>query len=152
MVLRRTATGAKRPFRLGGASVIAPVAFVIGSLIVYFTGWATDSKLLIAILIGVVLYLVVSAFPSSTVERPTGQSIKSGLWMVVYLLAMLGMVYFGSSKLNELKNVIPYPLDLVVVIVLSIIFFYWGVASGFRTDDVGEAIGNVDAETSSRIV
>lgn len=152
MVLRRTATGAKRPFRLGGASVIAPVAFVIGSLIVYFTGWATDSKLLIAILIGVVLYLVVSAFPSSTVERPTGQSIKSGLWMVVYLLAMLGMVYFGSSKLNELKNVIPYPLDLVVVIVLSIIFFYWGVASGYRTDDVGEAIGNVDAETSSRIV
>ncbi len=152
MVFRRTAPEAKRPFQLGGAGIIAPVAFVIGSLIVYFTGWATDSKLLIAILIGVVLYFIVSfGFPGATLERPSSQSIKSGLWMVVYLIAMLGMVYFGSSKLGELKNVIPYPLDLVVVIVLAIIFFYWGVASGYRTSYLEDALANLGDGSKSKV-
>lgn len=63
--------------------------------------------------------------------------------MIVYLLAMLVMIYLGSSKLGELKNAIPYPFDLIVVIILGLIFFYWGAASGYRTKDVEEALESI---------
>ena len=142
-VLRRTAPEAKRPFKLGGSGIIAPAAFAIGTLIVYFTGWATDSKLLIALLVGVVLYAIVSGVSPNSIRRPDAQSIRSGVWMIVYLLAMLVMIYLGSSKLGELKNAIPYPFDLIVVIILGLIFFYWGAASGYRTKDVEEALESI---------
>ncbi len=143
-VLRRTAPDARRPFKLNGSGIIAPTAFAIGTLIVYFTGWVTDSKLLIAILLGVVLYAIAAAVSPNSIQRPDGQSVKSGVWLIVYLLAMLGMTYVGSSKLGELKNIIPYPMDLIVVIILALIFFYWGVASGYRTKDVGAALEAID--------
>ncbi|AEW04222.1 amino acid permease-associated region [Sulfobacillus acidophilus DSM 10332] len=147
-VLRRTAPEAKRPFVLGGAGIIAPVAFVIGALIVYFTGWNVDHKLLITLLVGVILYAIFSAAMPDQIRRPDGQALKSGIWLVVFLLAMLVMTYAGSKNLGELKNLIPYPWDLVVVIVLSLIFYYWGVASGYRTKEVGEALESVAIEAT----
>ncbi len=139
-VFRKTAPKGRRPFRLSGAGLIGPVAYVIGSLIVYWTGWKIDSKLLIAILIGIVLYVIFSLAMPEQIQRPTAQAVKSGMWMVVYLIAMLALSYLGSSQLGGLKNVIPYPWDMVVVIILSLIFYYWGVASGYHTPDLDEAL------------
>ncbi|PWI57036.1 APC family permease [Sulfoacidibacillus thermotolerans] len=142
-VLRKTASEAHRPYHLSGASLIAPIAFVIGSLIIYWTGWATDSKLLIALLIGVVIYAFFALIMPNEIRRPDAQSIKSGIWLILFLLAMLGLTYIGSAKLGELKNWIPYPWDMVVVAIVSLLFYYWGVASGYRTADVVEALENI---------
>ncbi len=139
-VLRKTVPDAKRPFTLKGLGIISPIAFIIGSYIVYWTGWATDWKLYIALLVGIVLYLIVSGIAPNSIRRPDAQSYKSGIWLVVYLIAMLVMSYVGSSTLGELKNYIHYPWDLVAVLVISLIFYYWGVASGYRTKDVDEAL------------
>ena len=86
------------------------------------------------------LYLIVSGIAPNSIRRPDAQSYKSGIWLVVYLIAMLVMSYVGSSTLGELKNYIHYPWDLVAVLVISLIFYYWGVASGYRTKDVDEAL------------
>ncbi|RIV22053.1 APC family permease [Alicyclobacillaceae bacterium I2511] len=137
-VFRKTVPEGRRPFRLAWAGVINPAAFVIGSLIVYWTGWNIDSKLLIAILIGVVLYLFFAWVMPEQIQRPNGQSIKSGMWMVFYLIAMLIVSYLGSSQLGGFKNIIPYPWDMVVVIVVATAFYYWGVASGYHTPDIDE--------------
>ncbi|RIV16804.1 aspartate:proton symporter, partial [Alicyclobacillaceae bacterium I2511] len=135
---------ASRPYRLKGDSIIAPIAFVIGSLIVYWTGWKIDSKLLIALLIGVVLYAIFSAAMPKEIERPTVQTVRSGIWMVVYLLVLLALTYLGSSTLGEKTNTIKYPWDMVVVIVFALGFYYWGVASGHHTADVDEALESVE--------
>ncbi len=143
-VLRRTIPDANRPYRLGGLQVIAPIAFVIGSLIIYWTGWAYDWKLLVALLIGVVLYLIFSRVAPEQIEAPDRQSLRAGLWMVIYLITMLAMSYFGSARFgaafSHSKGVIQYPWDLVVVIILALAFYYWGVASGYRTPMVEEAL------------
>ncbi|WP_109430732.1 amino acid permease [Sulfoacidibacillus thermotolerans] len=139
-VLRRTASEAKRPFSLKGYSVIAPIAFVIGSMIIYWTGWNTDWKLMVSILVGVMLYLLFSVVLPQQIKRPDRQAFKSGVWLIMYLFTMLLLTYVGSTKLGEFKNYIPYPWDLVVVTVVSLGFYYWGVASGYRTHEVGEAI------------
>lgn len=145
-VLRKTIPNATRPYRLAGSSVIAPVAFIIGSLIVYWTGWKIDSKLLIALLIGVALYAIFSFAMPNEIERPTKKTILSGIWMIVYLIVLLVMTYLGSSTLGEKSNFIKYPWDMLVVIILSLLFYYWGVASGHHTDTVDEALEAVDIE------
>ncbi len=143
-VLRRTAGEAFRPYRLKGASIIAPLAFVIGSLIIYWTGWVIDSKLLIALLIGIVIYAIFALSMPNQIERPSMQSMVSGLWLIVYLITMLALTYVGSTKLGELKNWIPYPWDMVTVAIISLLFYYWGVRSGYRTTDVGEALEAIE--------
>ncbi|CAB1130225.1 putative amino acid-proton symporter YbeC [Candidatus Hydrogenisulfobacillus filiaventi] len=146
-VLRRTAPDAHRPFRLGALGFWAPVAFIIGSLIIYWSTWAVDSKLLIAVLIGIVLYALAAAVAPRAIDRPTPQTIRAGIWLVVYLLAIS---YFGAGRFgaayNGGKGLIHYPLDLVVVAVMSLIFYYWGVASGIETKDTQEALEAI-AET-----
>lgn len=145
---RKIAPEAHRPFTLGGANIISPVAFVIGSLIIYWTGWTTDYKLLLTVLIGVVLYLVASLAAPKSIRPPDTQSLKSGVWLVVYLLLMLGMSYFGSARFGSpitnakgtAVGMIHYPLDLVFVIVIGIVFYYWGVASGYKTKHMEEAL------------
>jgi amino acid transporter len=138
--LRRTHPDANRPYRLGGLNIIAPIAFVIGSLIVYWTGWTTDWKLLIALLVGVVLYFIFSAAMPEEIQKPDAASVKAGIWLIVYLLVMLAMSYFGSKNFGAPTNAIPYPWDLIVVIVLSLGFYYWGVGSALKTQATDEAL------------
>ncbi|MDA8197231.1 MAG: APC family permease [Actinomycetota bacterium] len=146
-VLRKTHPEANRPFKLGGMSVIAPLAFVIGSLIIYWTGWAIDWKLIVAILGGSVIYALASAGKNTTLNKVDAASLKSATWLIVYLLAMLAMTYFGSatfgSPYNHGKGLIHYPLDLIVVAAMALGFYYWGVASGRKTEDGVEALRQI---------
>ncbi len=146
-VFRRTMPDVPRPIRLPGLAWIAPLAFIGASLIIYWDGWVADEKLLGIILIGVVLYLIISAIIPRTIARPSLQSFKSSVWLVVYLLFMLAMSYYGSgvfaAPANHGKGFVPYPWDLVVIAVFSLGFYYWGVRSGYRSkaaDEVMEAL------------
>lgn len=149
-VLRKTVPNARRPFKLKGNAVISPIAFVVGSLIIYWTGWNTDSKLLVTILVGLLLYLLFSWLIPNEINRPSKASIKGGIWLIVYLLSMLVLTFIGSTKLGELHNYIPYPWDIFVVIAISIVFYYWGVASGFKTEDTEEALEAVTQMETQR--
>ncbi len=146
-VLRKTEPEAKRPFRLAGMEVIAPLAFVIGTLVIYWTGWAIDWKLIVAVLGGSAIYAIASSGKNTTLNRVDAASFKSAIWLIVYLLAMLAMTYFGSAtfgaQYNHGKGLIHYPLDLVVVVAMALVFYYWGVASGRKTEDGVEALKQV---------
>ncbi len=143
-VFRRTMPTMPRPIRLRGLSWIAPLAFIGASLIIYWDGWVADEKLLGIILIGVVLYLIISAIVPQSIARPSAQSFKSSVWMVIYLLFMLAMSYYGSgvfgAPANHGKGFVPYPWDLVVIAVVSLGFYYWGVASGYRSKAADEVL------------
>lgn len=124
---RRTAPDMKRPFRLGGMNVIAPLAFVIASLIIYWTSWGIDDWL-IGLQIGVwLIYLIFNgSMPKNKV--PFAQQFKSSLWLIVYyavllLISRLGDPVFGGA------GVIAAPWDQILVIIISLFAYYWGVAS-----------------------
>ena len=53
--LRRSDPERLRPYRLPGVSVIAPLSFVAAGLIIYWSGWETVWKLLVAVAIGFVV-------------------------------------------------------------------------------------------------
>ncbi|MDA8396854.1 MAG: APC family permease, partial [Actinomycetota bacterium] len=148
-VLRKTHDDAHRPFRLGGLSVISPLAFVMGTLIIYWTGWNIDWKLVLAILVGTIIYAIAASRSGTSLQKVDGASMKSAAWLVLYLVFLLAMTYFGSSAFgapyNHGKGLIEYPLDLVVVAVAGFIFFYAGVASGRRTEESEAAVANAAA-------
>lgn len=143
-VFRKTLPDMPRPIRLWGLHWIAPLAFIGASLIIYWDGWVSDEKLLGIIFGGVILYLIISAIVPRSIAQPSAQSYKSSIWMVVYLLFMLAMSYYGSgvfgAPANHGKGFIPYPWDLVVIAVVSLGFYYWGVASGYRSKAADEML------------
>jgi hypothetical protein len=58
-----------RPYRLKGAAVIAPVAFIAANEIIYWTSWQTVEKLLLAIVAGLVIVGIAQVF-GRPMERP----------------------------------------------------------------------------------
>lgn len=152
-VLRKTHPEAHRPFRLGSIEIVAPLAFVIGTLIIYWAGWGVDWKLIVGVLGGTAIYAIAASLPNSKLDPVDAASLKSGAWLVVYLLAILAMTYFGSaafgSPYNHGKGLIEYPTDLIVVAVLALIFYYWGVQSGRTTEHGNNAFESADADRLS---
>lgn len=123
--LRKNAPELHRPFRLSGMEVISPLSFVFASLIVYWTGWKTDSWLLGIQIIMFILFLVFrNAAPKSV---PFVQQIRSSLWLVSYYLVILILSYLGTF---QGKGILPTPYDQIAVAIVSIFIYYWGVNSG----------------------
>src|SRR6516162_5922346 len=58
---------AERPYRMPGAAVLSPVAFIVASLIVYWSGFETVWKLGVAILLG---YIVILSYTADRPELP----------------------------------------------------------------------------------
>lgn len=132
MVLRRTASHLPRPVKLGNAGVITLLAFVVGSLIIYWASWSANKYALGAIALGVVIYLVMYLRGGAK-----AQEVKSGIWLVGYLVVMGLISFLGSSTFGG-KNVLPAPWDTIVIVIASVAFYYWGIASGIETDAVRE--------------
>jgi amino acid transporter len=56
LVLRRNQPTLRRPFRLWGAEILAPIAFICSNWIIYWTGFRTNSFLFALIAAGFALY------------------------------------------------------------------------------------------------
>lgn len=143
MVLRRTASHLPRPIKLGNAGLVSLLAFVIGSLIIYWASWTYNVWALGAIAIGAVIYLVMYM-----VGGKTAQEVKSGIWLVGYLVAMGLISYLGSSTFAG-QNVLPAPWDTIAIVIVSVIFYYWGIASGIETEAVREMTSASEATPSA---
>jgi hypothetical protein len=108
-----------------GTTVIAPVSFVIATLILY---WATWTELRIALpllLIAVVLYAV----NMRTSERRTASlraDVRAGAWLVAYLALVLLLSAIGSRHFGG-TGLIPAPWDSVVVAAIGLAAYFRGV-------------------------
>lgn len=147
-VFRRYYNEHHRPYRLGGANIVAPIAFVMGEFIIYFSGWVTIWKLSAGLLIGFVIYLIWS-LAKKDLAQFDAKAWKQGIWIIVFVAVNFVMSYVGSARFggqyNHLKGLIHYPWDLVTVLVIGIVFYYWGAASGKPSDETMEALDRVSA-------
>jgi amino acid transporter len=128
---------ANRPYRLPWAAVVAPVAFIIASIIIYWTGIETIWKLGVCIVIGYVLIGASMAFDS---ERPP-LDWKSAQWLPVYLIGMgiiswQGQFSGGAVAAPVNTNRIPFGWDMLVVAAFSLIIYYWAQATRLPRDEM----------------
>lgn len=153
VVLRRTEPQARRPFRLAGMGVVAPAAFVIGSLIIYWTGWKVDWKLAVAILGGAAIWAIAVKGSGGALAELKAADVTAAAWLIVYVLFMLAATYLGSARFgspfDHAHGLVHYPFDLVGVTIGSLVFYYWGVASGRRSAEGTAAIERVESELAA---
>ncbi len=146
---RRTAPDMHRPFRLGGMSVIAPLAFIIATLIIYWTGWGIDNWLLGTQIVVWFIYVAISrVMPKDSVSFE--QQVHSSVWLVVFYVGLWLLSHFGSSAFGGL-NTIAGPWDQILVAIWALIGYYWGVSSALPTTNIQneESEETIDGEVAS---
>ncbi len=127
--LRRTAPAAPRPLSISSMPIIAPIAFIFGSLLVYWSRWPLNGQILLLVLLVLPLYLIAEARAG---WKDTTRHLRSGAWLVVYLLCMALLSYLGGKPFGGL-GLIPYGWDMLLVGLLAVVFYLWGIASGDPT-------------------
>lgn len=135
MTLRRTGKLLYRPIKLKGLSIIAPCGFVFASLTLYWARWPLTGQVLLFIMIGLPIYFY---YQIKVKWKGFRKNFLAGLWMVVYLLCMMGVSYLGSNKFGG-RNIIPFGWDMLLIAGLSLVFYFWGFKSGFETEYLQEA-------------
>ena len=138
---------ANRPYRLPGAMVIAPLAFVISDLLIYWSGFEVVWKLGIVLVIGYVIIGIAMAFDP---QRPPIQW-KSALWLPVWLIG-LGIIswqgqYAGGAVLAPINtNNIPFWWDIVVVAAFSLAIYYWAMYTKLPRAEMLELVDRQSGE------
>ncbi|CAC11289.1 amino acid transporter related protein [Thermoplasma acidophilum] len=140
MNLRKQAPELKRPFRLPAADVFAPIAFILASEAVYWTGWPTTLYLAIGIFAGLVLYGILAALHK--IEQSfNSTNVKAGLWVPFFIIVLTVLSYLGEYGGID---VIKFPLDLIVVAIVSALFYFWAIRSGIKTEEIAAMVANED--------
>jgi amino acid transporter len=119
---------ASRPYRMPYAAVLAPLAFVVADLLIYWSGFEVIWKLGIVLVIGYVLIGVSMAFDP---QRPP-LDWKSATWLPAWLIGLgilswQGQYSGGAVKTPVNTNNIPFWWDIVAVAGFSLIIYYWAM-------------------------
>ncbi len=132
MTLRRTAPELNRPFRLAGLPIIAGVAFIMSAELLYWAKWPLTGQIILLMVVALPVYFY---YQFKSGWHDFGRQMKGAWWLVFYLISLALMSYIGSAKFGGL-NYIHYGWDLAVVAVIGLVFFLWGVKSGWRTPSI----------------
>jgi amino acid transporter len=139
-VFRRQLPEANRPYRAPGGGVLAPIAFVVANLLILWSGWTTDWKLGVAILIGYVILITNRVFKLN----PTAPQLdfSAAQWLPVYLVGMGLIVYL--SDFGPLKSpVFPLWWDMLVVAAFSLVVFYWALRVALPAERIQSMVDEV---------
>ncbi len=139
-----------RPYRLGGAVVLAPLGFIIANFIIYWSGFEVIWKLGICIVIGYVIIGVLMIFDQ---QRPKMDAAawRAASWLPVYLIGM-GIIswqgqYSGGAVLAPVNtNHIPLWADLGIIAAFSLVIYYWAMAVKLPREEMLEIVGEQSGE------
>ena len=132
IVLRRTAPSLHRPLRVPGLPVLAPMAFVLATLMLFWARWPHTGQIMLLLILPLPVYLYYQAKGN---WRDFGRQLRASWWLLAYLIAITVLSWAGSKEF-EGHDYIGYGWDQLCVAVTSLAFYFWGVRSGWRTPAV----------------
>jgi amino acid transporter len=132
---------ADRPYRLPAANIVAPIAFVVANLLIYWSGFEVIWKLGIVLVIGYIVLGVSMAFDRN---RPP-IDFKSATWLPVWLIGMgiiswLGQYDGGAVAPPVNTKTIPFWWDIVVVAAFSVIIWLWAMRTKLPREEMLELV------------
>jgi amino acid transporter len=125
---RRQLPDADRPYRMQAAWFLAPAAFVVSDLLIYWSGFEVIWKLGIVLVIGYVLIGIGMAFDP---QRPP-LDWKSAVWLPAWLIGM-GLIswqgqYSGGGVAAPVNTGhIGFWWDMLIVAGFSLAIYYWAM-------------------------
>ena len=133
--LRRTAGLMPRPLRLPGLRVVAALAFIFATELLYWAKWPLTGEIILLMVVALPVYLY---YQGKAGWPDFARQLKGAYWLIAYLPMIALVSWAGSEKFGG-RNYLVWGWDLVVVAALGLVFFAWGNASGWRTPAVEEA-------------
>lgn len=116
MALRHIAPDYPRTFRLPVAPLLAGLGFVIASLMVFWSGWATAWRLLALLAVGLVLFLGRLA-----VVGKEELDLRGALWFAPYILGVAGLALV--SEYQGGLGLVPEPYPSILTAVFAAVIF-----------------------------
>ncbi|SEP44621.1 Amino acid transporter [Amycolatopsis saalfeldensis] len=117
--------------RLRGMRIIAPAAFVVSSLVIFWATWTDLRGTIPVMVVAIGWYCAAAARRRRSRGGPVfaRDDLRGGGWLVVYVVVMYLMSYAGSYGG---RGWIPAPWDSVVTACLSAFCYAWAVRAGIR--------------------
>lgn len=95
LTFRKQIPHQERPYRQGGAWIIAPLALLSTNLIMYWSGWDQVWKMMLAIVVGYVL-LGIFQVSDARHKRAPQMDFAHGWWVLVWFVGILIVSYLGN--------------------------------------------------------
>lgn len=122
--LRKTSSTMDRPFYVQGMNFLCPLAFIIASLIVYWSGWQTVSWLLGSQIALGVIYVISKIIAK---DKTIYMNLKSGAWLIIYYLGMITVSAMGDFGGWALFSHIE---GLCAVAIVALVSYFLGINTG----------------------
>ena len=135
LALRRTADKMHRPFRVAGLPVIAALAFIFATEVLYWAQWPLTGEIILLIVIALPVYLF---YQAKNRWADFARQLRASWWLIVYLPTIAFVSWAGSARFGG-HDYLTWGWDLSVVAALGLMFFIWGVKSGWSTPAVQQA-------------
>ncbi|MCC9310336.1 APC family permease [Kitasatospora sp. RB6PN24] len=143
-VLRRRFPGLERSYRLPAGPVLSPIAFVIASLVIYWSGWDTLWRLGVSILIGYLLLGGYAAWARAKgLPGAPRMDFRAGQWLPVYLVGM-GLVSWQGQFGKGATGNLPLWWDILAVAAFALIVYYWALAVALPAAEIERNIADVE--------
>lgn len=134
--LRKTHPDQHRPFRLPYANFFGLIAFYICNLLIFWTGWHTVYRMMIALGIGLIFFII------HCVQQKNDLWIKqlnSSWWIFPYLIFMTIISYLGTF--GNGTGLISFGIDFAVIALLSMVIFFLAIKSSHKLEVHSENVG-----------
>jgi amino acid transporter len=119
VALRKKQPDTHRPFFLPYGNSISLIAFYICNLLIFWTGWQTVSRMMIALSIGILFYVIYCLRHKQLVKKKDWSAI---IWAAPYFILMTIISYLGTFGGGT--EWIPFGMDFMVIAILSVGIFY----------------------------
>jgi amino acid transporter len=107
-----------------GIKWIAPASFLVSTEIIYWSGWSQIKWALPFTLGGVIVFGIIR-----TKDRPFVQELRTGAWLVIYVVGLIVFSYLGSNDFGG-NDSLKAPWDSIIVGVLSLVLYVWAIKEG----------------------
>ncbi|MEP7247147.1 MAG: APC family permease [Gammaproteobacteria bacterium] len=135
MTLRRTAAKMHRPLRLAGLPVISALAFIFATELLYWAKWPLTGEIILLMTVALPVYMYYQARAG---WPDFARQLRGAWWLISYLPVIAAVSWAGSEKFGG-RNYLTWGWDLIVVAAIGLVFFLWGVRSGWDTPSVRQA-------------
>ncbi|RBE42378.1 amino acid transporter, partial [Xanthomonas oryzae pv. oryzae] len=116
--------------------VLAGVAFVMATELLYWARWPLTGEIILLIVVALPVYCYYQARQGWPDLR---RNLKGAAWMICYLPMIALLSWAGSSKFGG-HGYLSYGTDLAMVAAVGVVFYIWGVRSGWRTPSVEKPV------------
>jgi amino acid transporter len=118
---RKRLPDTERPYRVPAGEVLSPLAFVVSSWIILWSGWETDYKLGLLIVIGCLLIF-------NREMAPEHMSWKAAAWLPVYLVGIGAITFFSTFSGREHQtHTLGLWSSMILTALFSLAIYFWAI-------------------------